>query len=337
MLESPYGAHAERSTIASPSSGSIELLDEAGLARPGLADDRHHATVAVAHELDRGIEQCALVCPPDERDVAAHRAHAGPRGARDQPRLLILVAAAQTGEGEQLAVDGRRAQRSRSGSDEHAARRGERLQPGGGVDDIPHRRVVGAGEDADQHLAGVDADAHLDRRVGTGLGDERGERALHPQGGPHGPLGVVLVGNRGAEQGDDGVAEQLVDAPAEALDVGDEALEARLDEALDPLRIEVLGQRRVADQIGEQHGDDAPLLQRAVGLRHGRPARRAEARPRRHRVTARTARDHRHPVQSTAGVSRASAGGSNLPQPAQMRRLPEAGSIGCRVALQRAP
>ena len=59
--------------------------------------------------------------------------------------------------------------------------------------------------------------------------DEAGQRLLHPQPGAHGPLGVVLVGDRRAEQGDDGVAEQLVDAAAEQLDVGDQPLEAGLD------------------------------------------------------------------------------------------------------------
>ena len=100
------------------------------------------------------------------------------------------------------------------------------------------------------------------RRRSPSLGDEAGERLLHAQRGAHGPLGVVLVGDRRAEQGDDGVAEQLVDAAAERLDVGDERLEARLDEPLDLLGVEVLGERRVADEVGEQHGDDAPLLDR---------------------------------------------------------------------------
>ena len=126
------------------------------------------------------------------------------------------------------------------------------------------------------------------------LGGVAGQRVLHPQRRPHRPLGVVLVGDRGAEEGDDGVAEQLVDAPTEQLDVGDEALEARLHQALHPLRVEVLGERRVADEVGEQHGDDAPLLERDVGLQHAGPARRAEPSPRWHRMVARGARDHRH-------------------------------------------
>ena len=76
-----------------------------------------------------------------------------------------------------------------------------------------------------------------------------------------------------AEEGDDGVAQQLVDAPAELLDVGHEALEARLDEALDALGVEVLGERRVADEVGEQHGDDPPLLQRQRDGHHRVAAR----------------------------------------------------------------
>ena len=50
--------------------------------------------------------------------------------------------------------------------------------------------------------------------------------ALHPQRCSHGALGVVLVGDRGAEQGHDGVAEDLVDSPTEAGHVRHEALEA---------------------------------------------------------------------------------------------------------------
>ena len=112
------------------------------------------------------------------------------------------------------------------------------------------------------------------------LGDEAGQRVLHPQGRPHGPLGVVLVGDGRAEQGDDGVAEQLVDASAEQLDVGDQALEARLDQALHALGVEVLGERGVADEVGEQHGDDAPLLERDRSAPTWSAARRAEPRPR---------------------------------------------------------
>ena len=81
-LPSPYGAHAVRSTMASPSSGADDLVGEAGLAGPRLADDRHHPAVAVAHELHGGVEEGPLVVAADERDVAAHRTDAGRRRRR---------------------------------------------------------------------------------------------------------------------------------------------------------------------------------------------------------------------------------------------------------------
>ena len=96
---------------------------------------------------------------------------------------------------------------------------------------------------AHQHLAGVDADPHLERRWPI-VSAASAEGLLHAQGGPHGPLGVVLVGDRRAEQGDDGVAHDLVDLAAEAGDVLGQAVEAAVDEVLDLLRVEPLGQRR---------------------------------------------------------------------------------------------
>ena len=45
--------------------------------------------------------------------------------------------------------------------------------------------------------------------------DEVGERRLHPQRGADRPFGVVLVGDRSAEQGEDPVTEDLVDPAAE--------------------------------------------------------------------------------------------------------------------------
>ena len=154
--------------------------------------------------------------------------------AGDDPRLFGLLAATDRRDAERLAGDGRRAQRLGRRADQHAARRGERLQARRRVDDVAHRRVVGSGDRADEDLAGVDADAHLDvvDRVGVvdvlvllsrAFGDEAGERLLHPQGGAHGAVGVVLVGDRSPEEGDDGVAEDLVDAAAERLDLGHQA------------------------------------------------------------------------------------------------------------------
>ena len=187
-------------------------------------------------------------------------------------------------------------------ADQHPAGRRQRLQPGGRVDDVAHRRVVRAGERADQHLAGVDADAHLDRRAGGGaaLGDVPGKAVLHPQRRPDRPFGIVLVGDGRAEQRHDAVTEQLVDASAEVVDVGDQPFEARFDEQLDVLRVEVLGQRGVPHEVGEHDRDDAALLGRDARTSGGRAARGAEAGPRRHRLGARGAGGRRHDRNATA-------------------------------------
>ena len=79
------------------------------------------------------------------------------------------------------------------------------------------------------------------------------------------------------EQRHDRVADDLVDLPAEGGDVGDEALEAAVDEVLHLLGVHRLRKAGEADQVGEQHGDDAALVARgrheAVPARWGRTVR----------------------------------------------------------------
>ena len=193
-----------------------------------------------------------------------------------------------------LEADGLRCERVRGVADQDPAGRCCALQPRRGVDDVAHRRVLGAGQRADQHLAGVDADAHADAGAAgkAGRADEVGERRLHPQRRPHRAFGVVLVSDRRAEQGEDAVAEDLVDPAAEGGDVVDEQLEARVDQPLDGFGIAVLGQGREPDQIGEQHRGDPPFL--GLRGRDGIPARRAE--PGICRNLGRTRRTQHEPV-----------------------------------------
>ena len=121
-------------------------------------------------------------------------------------------------------------------------------------------------------------------------------------------LGVVLVRDRGAPQGHDRVADELLDAAAVALDDVGRELEVGRQELPDRLGVPALGQRREADEVGEQHRDQASLgdgpvdrrgaapaagCARAGGRRRpddGRPALAAEPRGRRVRRAARGAR-----------------------------------------------
>ena len=113
-------------------------------------------------------------------------------------------------------------------------------------------------------------------RICTGTpssGASAGERLLHPQRGPHRPLGVVLVRDRRAELGDDLVADDLVEPAAEGGDVGDEPLEAVVDQAFHLLGVAAGRDRGEADEVGHQHGDQAALVGRGD---QALPAFRAE-------------------------------------------------------------
>ena len=90
------------------------------------------------------------------------------------------------------------------------------LEPGGDVDRVADHRVAVA-HPAGQHLAGVDPDPQQEAvLVAEQLRVEPLHRRLHRQPGADGALGVVLVGDRGAEDGHHVVADVLVDRAAEA-------------------------------------------------------------------------------------------------------------------------
>ena len=267
-LVSPYGEHAVSRTIASSARAVTMWSARRDLPQPGspTIDTTPLWPVRTSEIVDSSRASSSR----RPTNGMSHRTGREPAAVApgDEPRLLGLLTAADLGDTERLAGDRRRAQRLGGLADQHAARRRQRLEPRCGVDDVTHRRVVGPGDRADEHLARVDADAHLDVARGVAtldvLGDQPGEGLLHAQGGAHRPVGVVLVGDGRTEQGDDGVAEDLVDTPAEGLDLDDERLEVGLDEPGDRLGVEVLGECRVADEVGEQHGDDTALLDRAA-------------------------------------------------------------------------
>ena len=143
--------------------------------------------------------------------------------------------------------------------DQHLSRFGRGLEPLRGVHDVAHRRVVAPGpQGAHQDLPRVHAhpQPHVEPQLGRGVAQRDGE----PERGPHRPLGIVLMGDRGAEQRQDGVPDDLVDPATELLDVGHQPLEAPVDDALHLLGIAVLRQGGEADDVGEQDGDHPPLI-----------------------------------------------------------------------------
>ena len=145
------------------------------------------------------------------RMVAAHR--------RDgQPDLGRRRAPAQGDRGLRGALDRRLGQRIRGATDQHAAGRRERLQPGRGVDHVTgddRLPAVAGGGHVDDRLAGrhSDPEAQAAGRVGVA-----GQHPLQLQPGPDAAHRVGLGRDRGAEECHDGVADVLLDHSAVLAD-----------------------------------------------------------------------------------------------------------------------
>ena len=88
-----------------------------------------------------------------------------------------------------------------------------------------------------------------------------------------GALRVVLVCGRRAEERHDGIADELLHRPAVMLELVAEVLPVRGKQRSYVLRVHALRARREADEVGEEDGDDLPLL----ATRRGRVERRAAA------------------------------------------------------------
>ena len=91
-------------------------------------------------------------------------------------------------------------------------------------------------------------------------------------GRAHRAFGVVLVRGRGAEDGHDPVAGELVDVAADLDHDPRQRRQHPVGDLADALRVEVLGPGGEVGQVAEQHGDDPALgatrRPRSVGQRH---------------------------------------------------------------------
>src|SRR5947208_1532842 len=75
----------------------------------------------------------------------------------------------------------------------------------------------------------------------------------------HSALRIVLARDRRTEQRHYCVADELLHRPAPALELVAQALVVRRKDSLDVLRIEPLGLRSEADEVGEEDGQDLAL------------------------------------------------------------------------------
>ena len=123
----------------------------------------------------------------------------------------------------------------------------------------PLRRAAGR-----HHIAGIDADAHLEwRRAAVRRGTlvvVAPQGLAHVERGAHGADRIVFVGDGRAEDGHHGVADILLDGTAVAMDLARHRGEEAGQQRAHILGVEPLGERGRAGDVREEHGDDSPLL-----------------------------------------------------------------------------
>ena len=149
-------------------------------------------------------------------------------------------------------------------TDDDLAGLGDVEEPGGEIGGVAHRGVVHAqvaSDRAHHHGTGVDPDAHAEVEpvYALDVGGERLEPFLDRQRRAERPRGVVLVGDRRAEERHDAVTEELVDRPLAAVDGREDHLEDAVHDAVDVLGVEALRHCGEAGHVGEHHGDGLAL------------------------------------------------------------------------------
>ena len=196
-----------------------ELGQQPTLPDPRLADDRQEPPAAfVQRPVQRSPEPFQLHSAADQ----AHRSRGGGSrpGRTRTPHGHRLRLALRLDRIEPLVVE--QALRLTIGqlADCDSSHRRGRLQPGGRVDDVARHdplAELGASAELDDRLAAVDPDPHAQVEVGL-CRIQIVDRLEHAQTGPNRPFGIVLVRHRGAEHRHHGVADELLDRAAEALD-----------------------------------------------------------------------------------------------------------------------
>src|SRR2546426_613839 len=263
----PRAGDARRVTGAHPVLGRgrepDELGEEAALADPRLAGDEHDLSSADPGRLIREVEPRELHPSSDEWRLDVDRrsrrcALAGQRVGEHGSLLPLHLDGPDLAEAE-LAVghaEGRLRHIDLAG-------RGGLLETRRRVHGVAHHAVLrdaphGPGDDH----PGMDADAQaeLDPELDLDACRVLVEGPLHPERAAQRALRIVLVRDGRTEDHEDGVADEFLDRPVVPERLLSEILEDARDEHLKLFRIEVVGERRKADEVGEEHRHETALL-----------------------------------------------------------------------------
>ena len=238
--------------------GPPELGHQPGLADAGRAEQGDEPGAALGlGPLERLQQDAQLAVAADQR----HR----PGGQGVHPGAVARLQRAP--HAHRLGPPGQGEQAGRAVADrplggaagrlrhQHGPARGGLLEPGADGHRVARDpRAVG-----DQGLAGGHGDPQLRPATGPGEGVADG------QGGPDGPLGVVLAGLGDPEGGHGDAADGVLDGAAEALDLGPDPVQVAVEHAGDVLGVAFPGLAERLVDLGEQHRDELALHGPALG------------------------------------------------------------------------
>jgi hypothetical protein len=246
-----------------------KLAYQAALADAGLTHHSQRSAATSGGFVERREARRQFALTPDERRggprlaafAVAHGLHGDHRAGLAPDGQLPPLAPFERGLDEPACAL----------AHQHFAGPRLRLESRCRIDGIAHGCELHSGERTDDGQPGFDADPHgdgVDRPLPGDLGGAPVDVVHQPQAGQHRSLGVVLVGLWSAEQGQQAISCHMLDGSAEGLGGGGHERDRLADDGTEVLGIQALGQRRRADDVGEQRGDRAPRR-----LRGGRAQR----------------------------------------------------------------
>ncbi len=246
-----------------------ELGGEARLADARVAEDRDDAAGPLQHDLVDGRAKAReLDDTADERRVDPPRDTGGAgKHVVEPPRRDRLRLPFELERRDRLGDDRVAHEPDRRVADEDLPSSRSGFEPLRDVDCVAGRERLALLRVAGDHLAGVDARAHLDPDAVRGVEPvvQAGERLAELDRGANGAQRVVLVHDRDPESGHDRVADELLDRAAVAFQHLAGGLVVARPDTPKRLGIEAFPQRRRICDVTEDERDGLPDHEISLG------------------------------------------------------------------------
>ena len=216
-------------------------------------------------QVELSLQPHQLALATDERGLESHstrpcrRDHADKFTAHDAARLPLRLDGHRLGE-----LEGRADRGGRSLSDEDLSGSRCLLEPGRDIDGIARDEGAAFPRPADDYLSGVDTDAKREP-----LAEQLAQPQLHRQRRVQRSLCMILPRRGRSEDGNDRVADELLDSASTERDLRRHRIVEAVEEVASVLGVERAAELGGSDQVGEQHRRKLSLLDGWLGLDRG--------------------------------------------------------------------